>query len=77
MLILTRHPHDTLWIGDDITVTVLNVHGNEVRLAIKAPREVDVHREEVYRRIQAEKDHHSPPAFPSVIVRRSRSPRRG
>lgn len=77
MLILTRHPHDTLWIGDDVTVTVLNVHGNEVRLAIRAPREIAVHREEVYRRIHAENTSRPSSASPSVSIRRSRSPRRG
>lgn len=77
MLILTRFPHEALRIGDDITVTVLNVHENQVRLAIKAPREVAVHREEVYRRIQAENASCPSSASPSVSIRRSRSPRQG
>lgn len=55
MLILTRRVGETLMIGDDITVTVLAVKGNQVRLGVEAPREVEVHREEVYRRIQGEK----------------------
>jgi len=55
MLILTRRVGETLMIGDDITVTVLAVKGSQVRLGVEAPREVEVHREEVYRRIQDEK----------------------
>ena len=54
MLILTRRPGETLYIGDDITVTCLGVNGNQVRLGVNAPREVAVHREEVYKRIQNE-----------------------
>jgi carbon storage regulator len=54
MLILSRIPDETLMIGDDITVTVLGIQGNQVRLGISAPKDVDVHREEVYNRIQAE-----------------------
>lgn len=55
MLILTRRVGETLMIGDEITVTVLAVKGNQIRLGVEAPREVGVHREEVYRRIQEEK----------------------
>lgn len=55
MLILTRRPTETIMIGDDITITVLEVRGNQVRLGINAPRHIDVHREEIYRRVQAEK----------------------
>ncbi|MBN2871957.1 MAG: carbon storage regulator CsrA [Halothiobacillaceae bacterium] len=51
MLILTRRVGETLIIGDDIAITVLGVKGNQVRLGIKAPRDVSVHREEVYQRI--------------------------
>lgn len=55
MLILTRHIDETLMIGDDVTVKVLSVRGNQVRLGIDAPKDVSVHREEIYRRIQQEK----------------------
>jgi carbon storage regulator len=55
MLILTRRMGETLMIGEEITVTVLDVKGNQIRLGIQAPKEVAVHREEVYRRMQQEK----------------------
>lgn len=55
MLILTRRVGETLMVGDEVTVTVLGVKGNQVRLGVNAPKEVAVHREEIYLRIQNEK----------------------
>ncbi|MCK2094575.1 carbon storage regulator CsrA [Thauera aromatica] len=55
MLILTRRVGETLCIGDALTVTVLGVKGNQVRLGINAPKHVEVHREEIHARIQAER----------------------
>jgi carbon storage regulator len=54
MLVLTRRVGETLMIGDEVTVTVLGVKGNQVRIGVTAPREVAVHREEIYERIKAE-----------------------
>jgi carbon storage regulator CsrA len=54
MLILTRRTGETVMIGNDVTVTVLGVKGNQVRIGINAPKSVPVHRQEIYERIKAE-----------------------
>jgi carbon storage regulator len=56
MLILTRKVGEALVIGDDVVVNVLGVKGNQVRIGVNAPKKVSVHREEIYDRIQAEKN---------------------
>ena len=55
MLILTRSQGETIHIGDDIQITVLGINGGQVRLGIDAPLSIEVHREEIYQRIQANK----------------------
>ena len=56
MLILTRRFGETVMIGNDVTVTVLGVKGNQVRVGVNAPKDVAVHREEIYERIKREED---------------------
>lgn len=55
MLILTRRIGEAVVIGDNVTVSILGVHGNQVRVGVNAPREVSVHREEIQQRIEAER----------------------
>ncbi len=56
MLVLTRRINENLVIGDDVTITVLGVSGKQVRLGVTAPREISVHREEIYNKIQLNKN---------------------
>jgi carbon storage regulator len=64
MLILTRRVGETVMIGNEVTVTVLGVKGNQVRIGVNAPKDVAVHREEIYERIKREEDHDSRPGLP-------------
>lgn len=66
MLILTRRVGETLMIGNDVTVTVLGVKGNQVRIGINAPKNVAVHREEIYERIKREQQPEHKPEHTTV-----------
>jgi len=57
MLILTRRVGETMVIGNEVGITVLAVKGNQVRLGVRAPREISVHREEIFQRINGEQAH--------------------
>jgi len=65
MLILTRRIGETINIGDEVTVTVLGVKGNQVRIGVNAPKEVAVHREEIYRRIKDSWKNSAPASTPA------------
>lgn len=68
MLILTRRVGETLMIGDEVTVTVLGVKGNQVRIGVNAPKNVSVHREEIYERIRKEREDGSEPVNPGAAA---------
>jgi carbon storage regulator len=67
MLILTRRMGEALMIGDNVTVTVLGIKGNQVRIGVLAPKDVSVHREEIYARIRSEKENGAE-AAPATII---------
>ena len=66
MLILTRRVGESLMIGDDVTITVLGVKGNQVRVGVKAPKEVAVHREEILNRIEEASTEEEPLSEPRL-----------
>ncbi|MDP9082624.1 MAG: carbon storage regulator CsrA [Pseudomonadota bacterium] len=68
MLILTRRVGETVMIGNEVTVTVLGVKGNQVRIGVNAPKDVAVHREEIYERIKREEDHDPSPGSPVAKI---------
>jgi len=76
MLILTRRPNETLYVGDDVRITVLSVNGAQVRLGIEAPRSGAVDRDEIYERKQAEAAPAHPPRLPGDTAPHRRCPRR-
>ena len=67
MLILTRRVGETVMIGNEVTVTVLGVKGNQVRIGVNAPKDVAVHREEIYERIKREQDQNPAAAISKVV----------
>jgi len=69
MLILTRRVGETVMIGNEVTVTVLGVKGNQVRIGVNAPKDVAVHREEIYERIKREEDHDQEGRSPGPVAR--------
>jgi len=68
MLILTRRVGETVMIGNEVTVTVLGVKGNQVRVGVNAPKDVAVHREEIYERIKREQDQDGNVAAPNAKI---------
>jgi carbon storage regulator len=68
MLILTRRVGETVMIGNEVTVTVLGVKGNQVRIGVNAPKDVAVHREEIYERIKREEDQDSKPTPSTKVI---------
>jgi carbon storage regulator len=68
MLILTRRVGETVMIGNEVTVTVLGVKGNQVRIGVNAPKDVPVHREEIYERIKREQDPDSGISTPTAKI---------
>ena len=67
MLILTRRVGETVMIGNEVTVTVLGVKGNQVRVGVNAPKDVAVHREEIYERIKREQDSNVAPSNAKIV----------
>lgn len=65
MLILTRRTGETVMIGDDVTLTILGVQGNQVRIGINAPKNIAIHRKEIYLRIKNQQAGRSDPAEPA------------
>jgi carbon storage regulator len=70
MLILTRRVGETVMIGEEVTVTVLGVKGNQVRIGVNAPKTVAVHREEIFERIKREQDGDTTPAVANASAKR-------
>jgi carbon storage regulator len=68
MLILTRRVGETVMIGNEVTVTVLGVKGNQVRIGVNAPKDVAVHREEIYERIKREEDQEARTGAPAAKI---------